>query len=105
MYICSERFLTILMGNNKIMSENNVWMVRVQKEVIMCWFVTFLNFRAKWPKFVIVIFLSCIYAKQQQNYRKLCAKDLDAKCSYFGLVSIFVRFSCLGSFTFVLSVF
>jgi len=47
MYICSKRFLTILMGNNKIRSENNVWMVWVQKEVIMCWFVIFASFRAK----------------------------------------------------------
>ena len=47
MYIYSERFLTILIGNNKKMSENNVRMVWVQKEVIMCWFVTFASFRAK----------------------------------------------------------
>jgi len=46
-YICSERFLAILTGNNKIMSEDNVSMVWVQKEVIMCWFVTFASFRAK----------------------------------------------------------
>jgi len=64
MYICSERFLTILMGNNKIMSENNVWMVWVQKEVIMCCFVTFASFRAKQPILLIVIFLSCIDGKQ-----------------------------------------
>jgi len=49
--------------------------------------------------------LSRTDTKQQQNDRKLCAKDLGAKCSYFGLVSIFGRFSCLGSYTFVLSIF
>jgi len=47
MYICSEHFLTILMVNNKKMSRNNVWTVWVQKEVIMCWFVTVASFRAK----------------------------------------------------------
>jgi len=48
--------------------------------------------------------LSRIDEKQQQNDRKFCEKDLGAKCSYFGLVSIFGRFSCLASCTFVLSV-
>jgi len=47
MYIYSEHFLTILIGNNKKMSVNNVRMVWVQKEVIMYWFVTFASFRAK----------------------------------------------------------
>jgi len=64
MYICSERFLTILMGNNKKMSENNVRMVWVQKEVIMCWFVTFASLRAKLPKLLTVIFFSRIDGKQ-----------------------------------------
>jgi len=50
-------------------------MVWVQKEVIMCWLVTFASFRAKWPKLVTVIFLSCIDVKQQQNDRKLYTKD------------------------------
>ena len=26
LFICSEHFLTIIMGNSKNMSENNVWM-------------------------------------------------------------------------------
>jgi len=64
MYIYSERFLTILIGNNKKMSENNVRMVWVQKEVIMCWFVTFASFRAKWRKLLTEILLSRIDAKQ-----------------------------------------
>jgi len=34
--------------------------------------------------------------KQRQNDRKLYTKDLGAKCSHVGLVSIFIRFSCLG---------
>jgi len=29
------------------MSKNDVGMVWVQKQVIMCWFVTFMNFRVK----------------------------------------------------------
>jgi len=39
--------------------------------------------------------LSRIAGKQQQNDRKLCAKDLGQKWSYLGLVSIFGSFSCL----------
>jgi len=39
--------------------------------------------------------LSCIDEKQQQNDRKLCAKDLGENCSYLGLVSILGRFSYL----------
>jgi len=57
------------------MTENHVEMVWVQKEVIMCWLVTFASFHAKWPKLVTVIFLSCIDVKQQQNDRKLYTKD------------------------------
>jgi len=49
--------------------------------------------------------LSRIDGKQQQNDRKLCAKDLVEKCSYLGLISICGRFSCLGSYTFLLSIF
>jgi len=33
-------------GNNNKMTENDVRMVWVQKQVIMCWFVTFESFRA-----------------------------------------------------------
>jgi len=35
------------MGNNNKITENHVQMVWVQNEVIMCWFVTFVSFRAK----------------------------------------------------------
>jgi len=69
---------------------------------------------------VIIIFLSYIDVKQQQNDQKLCAKDLGEKwfsfqklCtkrlgenySYLWLVSIFGKFSYLGSCSFVLSFF
>jgi len=87
------------------MTENDVQIVRVEKQVIMCWFVTFGRFHAKWIKLSTVIFLSRIDGKQQQHDRKLYAKDLGEKCSYLGLVSIFGRFSSLGSCTFVLSIF
>jgi len=36
---CSEHFLTILVGNNNKMTENDVHMVWVQEKVIMCWLV------------------------------------------------------------------
>jgi len=51
------------------------------------------------------LFLSRIDRKQQQNDKKLWAKDLGEKCSNLGLVSIFGRFSSLWSCTFVLSIF
>jgi len=35
------------MESNNKMTKNDVQMIWVQKEVIMCWFVTFANFRAK----------------------------------------------------------
>jgi len=73
------------------MTENDVNMVWVQKQVIVCWFVTFGSFRGKWRKLVTVIFFSCIDVKQQQNDRKLCAKDMGEKRSHFGLVFIFDR--------------
>jgi len=105
LYFCYEHFLTILMGNNNQMSENDVSMVWVQKQVMMCWFVNFTSFRANWLKILAVIFISRIDGKQQQNDRDLCAKDLCQKCSYLRLVSIFGSFSCLGSYTFVVSIF
>jgi len=49
--------------------------------------------------------LSHIDGKLQQNDRKLCAKDLGENCSYLGLISIFGRYSYLGSCSFVLSIF
>ena len=105
LYFCYEHFLTILMGNNNKMSENDVSMVLMQKQVMMYWFVNFASFRANWLKILTVIFISRIDGKQQQNDRDLCAKDLCQKCSYLRLVSIFGRLSCLGSCTFVLSIF
>jgi len=74
------------------MSENDVHIVWVQKQVIMCWFVTFGSFRAKWLKLVSVIFLSYIDVKQRQCDQKLCTKDLGEKRSHLGLVFIFDRF-------------
>jgi len=86
------------------MTENDMPMVFVQQQVIMCWFVIFSSFRGKWLKLLTIIFLSRIDGKQQ-NDRKLCAKDLGEKWSYLGLVFIFGSFSCLGSFTLVMSIF
>ena len=43
-----------------------------------------------------VIFLSCIDVKQQQNDRKLSAKDMGEKHSHLGLVFIFDRFCAEG---------
>jgi len=40
-------FLIVLMENNNKMTKNDVHMVWVQKQVIMCWFVTFRSFRVK----------------------------------------------------------
>ena len=105
LYFCYQHFLTVLMGNKNKMSENDVSMVLVQKEVIMCWFVNFATFRANWLKLLTVIFISRIDGKQQQNDRDLFAKDLCQKCSYLRLVSIFGSFSYLGSCAFVLSIF
>jgi len=83
------------MENNNKMSENDVSMVLVQKQVIMCWFVIFASFRADWLKLLTVIFISRIDGKQQQNDGYLFAKDLCQKCSYLMLVSIFGSFSYL----------
>ena len=105
LYFFSEHFFTILMGNNNKLTENDVRMVWVQKQVIMCCFANYASFQTHWLKLLTVIFISHIDAKQQQNYWKLCAKDLGQKCSYLGLVSIFGRLFCLGSCTFVLSIF
>jgi len=46
------------------MTENHVQMVWGQKEVIVCWFVTFPSFRAKWSKFFTDIFFSHSDGKQ-----------------------------------------
>jgi len=70
------------------MTAKDVRKVWMQKQVLMCWFVTFGSFRAKWPKLVSIIFLSCIDVKQQQNDRKLCAKDLGTKRSHLGMIFI-----------------
>jgi len=57
-------FLTMLMRNNNKITENDVRMGWVQKQVLMCWFVTFANFRVKWLKLLTIIFLSHIDGKQ-----------------------------------------
>jgi len=36
LYFCSEHLLTILMGNNNKMTKNDVRIIEVQKQVIMC---------------------------------------------------------------------
>jgi len=86
------------------MTENDVYMVWVQKEVITCWFVTFTNFCAKWPKLLIVIFWSCIDVKQQQSDRKWCEKDLGEKRKHLGLVFTFHRFLCRRYCTLITSI-
>ena len=105
LYAFSEHFFTILMGNNNKLTENDVRIVWVQKQVIMCCFANYASFHDNRLKLSTVIFISRIDAKQQQqNDQKLCAKDLGEKCSYLGLDSIFGRFSCLRSSTFVLTI-
>jgi len=79
MFFCFEHFLTILVENNNKMTKNDVRMVWVQKQVILCWFVTFGSFRAYRPELLTGIFFSRIDIKQQQNDRKLCTKDLGEK--------------------------
>jgi len=87
------------------MTKNDVRMVWVQKQVIMCWFVSFGSFRVKRYKLLTDLFLSRIDRTQQQNDLKLSVKHLGEKYSNLGLVSIFGKFSSLGSSTFVLSIF
>ena len=87
------------------MTENDVHMVWLQKQVIMCWFVTFGSFRAKGPKPLTFMFLSHNDGKQQQNNPKLYTKDLGENVGILRLVSIFARFLYLGSCSFVLSIF
>jgi len=60
-----------------------------KKQVIMCWFVTFVRFRPKWLKLLTIIFLSPIDEKQQQNDRKLCVIYSAEIRSYLGFVSNF----------------
>jgi len=87
------------------MTENDVRMGWVQKQVMMWLFVTIETFPAKCLKLLSIIFLSRIDWKQEQNDQNLCEKDLSRKCSYLGWVSIFGRFLYLGSCTFVLTIF
>jgi len=47
------------------MTENDVSMVWVQKQVIMCWFANFGSFRANWLKRLIFIFISRTDGKHQ----------------------------------------
>jgi len=62
------------------MTENDVHMVWMQKQFIMCWFVTLGSFRAKWPKLVSVIFwgvLMCNNNKMTKNYvQKIWVKNV-----------------------------
>jgi len=97
--------LTILIGNKNKMTENDVRMGWVQKQVMMWLFVTIETFPAKWLKLLTVICFSRIDGKQEQNDQKLCGKDFGQKRSYLGLVTIFGRFWYVGSCTFVLSIF
>jgi len=46
LYFGYKQFLTVLMENNNKMTKNDEQIDWVQKEVIMCWFVTFGSFRA-----------------------------------------------------------
>jgi len=46
MYFCFEH-LTLLIENNNKMTETDVGKVWMEKQVIMCWFVTFESFRVK----------------------------------------------------------
>jgi len=57
------------MGKHNKMTENYENMVWVEKQVIVCWFVTFGSFCAKCPILVTVIFLSSVDVKQEQNDR------------------------------------
>jgi len=59
------------MENNNKMTKNDVWMVWVQKQVIMCWVVTFRSFRAQRAELLTGIFFSCIDEnnnKMTENY-------------------------------------
>jgi len=49
LFFRSEHFLTIFMTKTNKMTENNVRVVWMQKEVIMCLFVTSESFRAYRP--------------------------------------------------------
>jgi len=62
------------------MTENNLQMVWVQKEVIMCWFVTFASFRANdlnfWPLYFWVVVMGN-NNKMIENYvRKIWVKNV-----------------------------
>jgi len=46
------------------MTENDVHMVWVQNQVIICWFVTFWSYRAEQPKLLTVMVLSRNDGKQ-----------------------------------------
>jgi len=46
------------------MTENDVHMVWVQNQVIICWFVTFGSLRAERPKLLTVMVLSRNHGKQ-----------------------------------------
>jgi len=62
-----------MINKNKI-TENDVRMGWVQKQVMMCWFVNSGTFRAKWLKLLTVVFFSRIDGKQQQNDKTVVEK-------------------------------
>jgi len=78
------------------MTENDVHMVWVQKQVIMWWFVTFGSFHAKLPKLVSVIFWSCIDVKQQQNDRNYVQNIWVKNIVILGLFSFLTYFCGKG---------
>jgi len=79
------------------MTENDVHKLWVQKQVIMCWIVTFGSFRAKWPKLVTIIFFSCIDVKQQQNDRNYVQKIWVKNVVLFGWFSFLTGFCADGT--------
>jgi len=68
------------MGNNNKMTENDVQMVRVEKQVIMCWFVTFGSFRANELNFSPLHFLAVLMGNNNimsKNYvQKIWMKNV-----------------------------
>jgi len=61
------------------MTENDMRIVFVQQQVIMCWFVVFASFRGKWLKLLTILFLSLLMGnnnKMTENYmQKIWVKN------------------------------
>jgi len=66
----------------------------VQKQVIMCGFITFESFRATSPKFVTVMLYLC---ETTTKWPKLGTKDLSEKRSHLRFIFIFDRVCAEGS--------